>query len=46
MLLTALATLAALADARPQGEIPDRMGGDGTLIRFGCSQVVIDRIDP
>ncbi len=34
------AAFAALVDA--QG----RMSNGGTLLRFGCSQIVIDRIDP
>jgi len=41
---TALLALAALAEAAPQ------FGGGGgsrpTMLRFGCSQLVIDRIDP
>ncbi|KAK4245453.1 hypothetical protein C7999DRAFT_34215 [Corynascus novoguineensis] len=42
MLLSAL-VLAALAEAAPQFG----GGGDGpTMLRFGCSQLVIDRIDP
>ncbi|KAK3688900.1 hypothetical protein B0T22DRAFT_426911 [Podospora appendiculata] len=37
--------LAGLAHAAPQ-TTPTRGPGDFSLIRFGCSQVVIDRIDP
>ena len=42
MLLSSLLALAALAEAAPQ------FGGNNgfTMLRFGCSQVVIDRIDP
>jgi len=39
--------LAAVADAAPQrGGGGGIGGGRSSLIRFGCSQVVIDRIDP
>lgn len=42
MILSALAVFPALAVALPQ------FGGSQgyTMLRFGCSQVVIDRIDP
>jgi Domain of unknown function (DUF1996) len=40
---TALLALVALAEAAPQGGVG---GGKSTMLRFGCSQVVIDRIDP
>jgi hypothetical protein len=42
MLWSALLAFAALTEAMPQG------GGGGayTMLRFGCSQIVIDRIDP
>lgn len=41
MLWSAL-VLAALAEAVPQFGVP----GGSTMLRFGCSQLVIDRIDP
>lgn len=37
-----LVALAAVAEALPQFG----GGGGSTMLRFGCSQVVIDRIDP
>ncbi|KAK0622077.1 hypothetical protein B0T17DRAFT_494747 [Bombardia bombarda] len=40
-----LFTLIALVRAVPQ-TVPPRVTGGVSLIRFGCSQVVIDRIDP
>jgi hypothetical protein len=50
MLLPTL-LLAGLAQALPNAEpghfLEARQGGSGfTMLRFGCSQVVIDRIDP
>lgn len=41
MVLPALLLFAALAEALPQGG-----GGGSTMLRFGCAQAVIDRIDP
>ncbi|KAH8654424.1 hypothetical protein BGZ60DRAFT_495879 [Tricladium varicosporioides] len=38
MILTTLLSLAAVAQAKRQGST--------TMLRFGCSQVVIDRLDP
>jgi len=42
MLWTSLLAVAALAEAAPQ------LGGAGglTMLRFGCAQIVIDRLDP
>jgi hypothetical protein len=41
MIWPALVAFAALAEALPQ------FGGGGfTMLRFGCSEVAIDRIDP
>ena len=41
MIFTAIAALAGVANALPQA------GGSGyTMLRFGCAQTVIDRIDP
>jgi hypothetical protein len=42
MLTTLLLAFTALVEAAPQG------GGSGsvTMLRFGCPQVVIDRLDP
>jgi hypothetical protein len=42
MMWSNLLAFVALAEALPQG------GGAGasTMLRFGCSQIVIDRIDP
>jgi hypothetical protein len=37
---------AALVQALPQ-TVPQQIAGDNSsLIRFGCSQIVIDRLDP
>lgn len=46
MLWTALLALSALAEAAPSPN--PQFGGFGrtTMLRFGCAQVVIDRIDP
>ncbi|KAF4633041.1 hypothetical protein G7Y89_g5087 [Cudoniella acicularis] len=44
MLLTALLSLAALAEAAP-GFSVEQAGGT-TMLRFGCAQAVIDRLDP
>ncbi|KAF2014368.1 hypothetical protein BU24DRAFT_451437 [Aaosphaeria arxii CBS 175.79] len=41
MIFSTLVALAAVAEAMPQFG-----GGGNTMLRFGCSQVVIDRIDP
>jgi hypothetical protein len=38
----AIVALAAVAEALPQFG----GGGQSTMLRFGCAQVVIDRIDP
>jgi hypothetical protein len=48
MLWTAILALAALAEASPRPHWLDRrQGANGvTMLRFGCAQVVIDRIDP
>ena len=42
MIFSTIVALAALSEAMPQ------RGGSGgsTMLRFGCSEVVIDRIDP
>ncbi|KAI0002626.1 hypothetical protein F4779DRAFT_631007 [Xylariaceae sp. FL0662B] len=45
MLLPALLAFTALVDAAPQ-TTPVKGPGDNSLIRFGCSQVVIERLDP
>jgi hypothetical protein len=46
MLWSSLLALTALVQAAPQG----RMGGGGNggtaMLRFGCSQAVIERLDP
>ena len=42
MRYSAFLALAALSEAIPQFG----GGGQSTMLRFGCSQVVIDRIDP
>jgi hypothetical protein len=36
---------AASAAALPKA-LESRQGGQNTMLRFGCSQVIIDRIDP
>jgi hypothetical protein len=55
MLLTSILALAALAEAAPSDSTPawfksalqKRQGAGGTtMLRFGCSNIVIDRIDP
>ncbi len=43
---TALLALAAFAEAAPQFGGGGGGGGGTTMLRFGCSQVVIDRLDP
>lgn len=44
MILSSLITLAAVAEALPS---PQFGGNNGfTMLRFGCSQLTIDRIDP
>lgn len=46
MVWKALVAFAALAEALPfSGEISTRQGSV-TMLRFGCAQVVIDRLDP
>ena len=45
MLFTALFALAALAEASPEATIYKRQGST-TMLRFGCPQIVIDRVDP
>jgi hypothetical protein len=48
MMLSAL-LFAALAKALPSADgqwLAKRQGGQSTMLRFGCAQVVIDRIDP
>src|SRR4051812_25197412 len=53
MLLNAILALVALAEAAPSDTIPawhkgiqKRQGGGTTMLRFGCANIVIDRIDP
>lgn len=54
MISSALLAFASLASAMPQFGGGGRGGGGGggstghgtSLIRFGCSQVVIERLDP
>ncbi|KAK0614679.1 hypothetical protein B0T14DRAFT_499895 [Immersiella caudata] len=55
MLLTSILALAAIVEAAPSdGGSPEwlkntlakRQGGGTTMLRFGCSNIVIDRIDP
>ena len=45
---TSLLPLAAagLTEARPNHELEARQFGGTTMLRFGCAQVVIDRLDP
>ncbi|KAI1852598.1 hypothetical protein JX265_003080 [Neoarthrinium moseri] len=45
MLWASLLALAAVVQALPSGELEQRQGGV-TMLRFGCAQVVIDRLDP
>jgi hypothetical protein len=44
MFWSSLIAFAALAKAMP-AEVVQRQGGS-TMLRFGCSQIAIDRIDP
>lgn len=46
MLWTALLAFATIAEARPWYEKMYKRQGGTTMLRFGCSQVVIDRLDP
>jgi hypothetical protein len=53
MIWTSLVAFVAFATAAPTVEQPawinklqSRQAGGSTMLRFGCSQVVIDRIDP
>jgi hypothetical protein len=46
MLLTTFLALAAFAEAVPQGTDLSVRQGSTTMLRFGCPQIVIDRIDP
>lgn len=41
-----LALASTPVSAAPQTSGPPRGYGGGTLLRFGCSQIVIERIDP
>ncbi|KAK3694457.1 hypothetical protein B0T22DRAFT_506977 [Podospora appendiculata] len=43
---SALLALSALAEALPSGVSLEARQGGTTMLRFGCSQVVIDRLDP
>ncbi|KAG4221759.1 hypothetical protein PC116_g29765 [Phytophthora cactorum] len=45
MFWSALLSFAAFVDAAPQ-VTPVKGPGDNSLVRFGCSQVVIERLDP
>ncbi|KAI1766993.1 hypothetical protein GGR53DRAFT_483558 [Hypoxylon sp. FL1150] len=46
MFWTTLLGLAALTKAAPSSELVDRQFGAMTMLRFGCPNVVIDRLDP
>jgi hypothetical protein len=46
MFFTTLLALAAVAEAVPQGTDLSVRQGSTTMLRFGCPQIVIDRIDP
>lgn len=46
MFWTTLLGLAALAEAAPSSNIENRQFGSTTMLRFGCPNVVIDRLDP
>jgi hypothetical protein len=46
MFLTTLLALAAVVEAVPQGTDLSVRQGSTTMLRFGCPQIVIDRIDP
>ncbi|KAI1338449.1 hypothetical protein F5Y15DRAFT_407716 [Xylariaceae sp. FL0016] len=45
MFRSAILTLVAFAGAAPQ-TTPVKGPGDNSLVRFGCSQIVIERLDP
>lgn len=45
MFWSTLLSFAALVDAAPQ-VTPVKGPGTNSLVRFGCSQVVIERLDP
>lgn len=46
MLLTTLLAFTALVEALPEHSLYDKRQGGTTMLRFGCPQLVIDRIDP
>lgn len=48
MIFTTLLALTALAEALPKSDVPElyRRQGSTTMLRFGCPQLVIDRLDP
>ena len=49
MLLAALLAFTALVEAVPKADVPSWLSkrqGSTTMLRFGCPQLVIDRIDP
>jgi hypothetical protein len=46
MLWASLLAFAALAESRPWYERIYKRQGGTTMLRFGCAQVVIDRLDP
>ncbi|OAK98463.1 hypothetical protein IQ06DRAFT_357570 [Phaeosphaeriaceae sp. SRC1lsM3a] len=46
MLWTTILAFAAVAESRPWYERMYKRQGGTTMLRFGCSQVVIDRLDP
>jgi hypothetical protein len=46
MLWTSLLAFAAVAEAAPWSNWLPKRQGSTTMLRFGCAQVVIDRLDP
>lgn len=46
MHLSTILALAATARAIPQFGGGGGFGGGTTMLRFGCAQIVIDRLDP
>jgi hypothetical protein len=49
MMILSTLLFAVLTEALPSAGghwLEKRQGGQSTMLRFGCSQVVIDRIDP
>ncbi len=46
MLWAGVLTFVAVAQAAPQGRAGGGAGGGTAMLRFGCAQSVIERLDP